>query len=267
MNAKEELKVRLAALPDVYPDFVRLSLFTIESCGLVDEVLQMLEETPDATTDTVTEFEWVYCGLADRYGDDGERLPVDSKRLALTSGMRDILADVKGKTLKSYQLATAYSDRTRADCNVRLNLGQNAVDLNCYDFTFCIGGKPVDFGAMHCERMSLRDDFGIDPDTPVHVYAVGERVTGVELVTDHAKAEIDGESCEFDIDVAVVLRTAHAVYTFSRESWRSTDICISVADDIAIPYEPGECDAGWMELSAEDGVSVVKVKRSTAKLA
>ena len=190
------------------------------------------------------------------------------ERLALTSGMRGILAQMKGKTFKSYEHIPMRALETGiADRSVRLNLGQYAVDLNSCSFLYGMGGKTVELAQLLCEDMDLSDDFAIWSDASAHAYAVGERITGVELVTEHVKVEVDGELSEFDIDVAVVLRTVHAVYTFARESWRSTGISIAVADGIAIPYEVGECDAGWMGLSAEDGVSAVKVKRSTAKLA
>lgn len=266
--AEKELEARLAGLPDADSDFTQCTLFLIKSHGLVDETLKLLEGNPDATTDTVIEFRLEYCGDIEFYDDDGSRVPVSTDRLKLTIGMREFLMQLKGKTLKSYQFASVGNARGKlADCNVRINLGQHAIDLNCYNFAFDIAGKVIELGAMHCERMSLQDDFRPWTDGPFHAYAVNERITGVELVTDYAKVEVDGELSEFDIDVAVALRTAHAVYTFARESWRSTELSIAVADDIVIPYEVSECDVEWMGLSAEDGVSAVKVKRSTTKLA
>ena len=262
-----KLETRLNALLDVYPGFTRSAISILETCGLVDEILQLLDETPDATTETVIAYEWLRRGLVDRYDGAGMKAPVPFDWLALTAGMRGILAEMKGKTFKSYQLALADNGGMRADCSARLNFGQYAVDLICCDFAFDLGGILADLGAMHCEKMGLHDDFRADPDLPVRAYAVGERITGVELVTDRVKAEVGGEPCGFDIDVAVAVRTAHAVYTFSRESWCSTEICISVADDIVIPHEVGECDAGWLGASSEDGIAIAKVTRKTTRLA
>ena len=265
--AEIELENRLGALPDAYPGFVQASLHSIKQCGLVSEVLDLLDENPGATTDSVLIFESLRCGLVDRFGDDGARVPVPCEWLAMTAGMREILAGMRGKTLKSYQLAVAGNDGTLADRSVRLNLGQHAVDLNCCDFTFEVFGRPAELGAMLCERMSLTDDFGYDPDVPVRAHAVGERVTGVELVTDHAEVLGGGDAGALDVDVAVVVRTAHAAYTFARESWRSTGIRVAVSDGIAVPYRPGDVDAGWLGLADASGIAVGGVSRTVAKLA
>ena len=260
--AERELENRLMALPDVYPGFVRASLQSIGQCGLVDEVLCLLDEMPDATTDSVLVYESLRCGLVDRFSDDGARMPVPCEWLALTPGMRGILAEMRGKTLKSYQLAVAGGGGLLADRSVRLNLGQHAVDLNCCDFTFEVGGRPAELAALLCERMSLNDDFGPDADAPVRAYAVGERITGVELVSDRVELE-GGEA--LGIDVAVAVRTAYAVYTFARESWASTRICVAVADAISIP--PSADGLNAERLAAQPELGGAKVERSTRKLA
>lgn len=265
--AEKELERRLLCLPDADADFTRCTMFLTKTHGLVDETLKLLEGHPNATTDKVVEFRLEYCGDLEFYDDDGERIPVDVDRLTLTSGMRDHLAELKGKTLKSYQFAPIGGPEGKlADCNVRINLGQHAVDLNCYSFAFSIAGGAVELGAWHCERMSLLDDFRPWADTPVHAYAVNERITGVELVTDHVTVESDDEAQELEIDAAVALRTAHSVYTFARESWRSTSLAIAVADDIAIPYSEGECDGSWLFGSNKEAIDV-KATRSTTRLA
>ena len=260
-SVEMELENRLSTLSDVYPGFVRTSLHSIEQCGLVDEILNLLDENPDATTESVLVFESLRCGLVDRYAEDGTRMPVPSEWLALTAGMREILASMKGKTFKSYLLAVSGGGML-TDRSARINLGQYAVDLNCCDFTFDIFGESAELGAMLCERMSLADDFGTDPDAPVRGYLVGERITGVELVTERVK--LDGAD-PLDIDVAVAVRTAHAVYTFARESWASTRIRVSAADGPSIPPSAAELNEGW--LRAHPKLGAAKVTRSTAKLA
>ena len=269
MSAVEkELEERLADLPDADPDFTRCTMFLTKTHGLVDETLKLLEDNPNATTDTVIEFRLEYCGDLEFYTDEGARIPVDDSRLHLTAGMRDFVTQMKGKTFKSYQYAPiGRSEDKLADCNVRINLGQHAVDLNCYIFAFDIGGRAVELGAMHCELMSLSDDFRPWTSAPYHAYAVNERITGVELITDHIEIEVSNRKQVIDMDVAIALRTVHAVYTFSRESWRSTEIRISVADDIAVPYEADTCDVGWLGVSSGEGISIAEVTRKTTKLA
>lgn len=262
-TAEEELRLRLAALPDADSDFIWCTEQWIVNRGLIDEVLQLLNENPQATTETIITFDEVYCGDIEVYGDDGSRIPVDPKRLAFTSGMRDILAEAKGKTFKSCVFEP--KEEGLADCNVRVNFGQHAVDLNCYDFAFDIGGKAVGLGAWHCERMSLMDDFRSWSDEPFRTQLVGERITGVELVTDHVTFEDESQLVEVDIDVAVVLRTAHAAYTFARESWDSTGIWISAAEDIVLASSANERNIAW--LNAHQDLGTAKVTCSTTWLA
>lgn len=265
-DSEKELEARLAELPDADPGFMRSTVFLFKTHGLVDEAIRLIEGTPGITTDEVIEFRLEYCGDLEFYDDDGIRIPVDPARLRLTRGMRAILAEMRGKTLKSYQYAPVEAGGDVADCNVRLNLGQHAVDLNCYEFAFDVSGEAVGLGAWHCERMSLRDDFRPWSNAPVRAYAVGERITGVELVTDHAEVLRGSDAGVLDVDVAVVVRTAHAAYTFARESWRSTGIRAAMADRIAVPYEPGEVDAAWLGLP-EDGAAVGEVSRTVERLA
>ena len=115
---------------------------------------------------------------------------------------------------------------------------------------------------MLCERMSLNDDFGFDAEAPVRAYAVGERVTGVELATDRVELGC-GEA--LDIDVAVAVRTAHAVYTFARESWATTAIHVAAADGLSLPPSADGLNEAW--LAARPELGGAKVTRSTRKLA
>lgn len=267
MEVEGKLEARLADLPDVYPGFVRSAMLTIGHRGLVDDVLVLLDEVPDATTEDVIAYEWLRCGMVDRFDDDGARVPVPCEWLALTSGMRGILAEMKGKTLNSYQLTPIGADGMLTDRSVRINLGQHAVDLNCFDFTFEVIGQPVELGAMLSERMSLRDDFRPWSDEPYRAYAVGERITGVELVTDHAEVLHGRDADALDVDAAVVVRTAHATYTFARESWASTGIRITVSDGVAVPYGPDEISAAWLGLPEGCGVTVGEASRTVERLA
>ena len=266
-SAEKELEKRLSSLPDADPDSTWCMMFSLTHRGLVDEALEMLDDNPYATTDMVITFEEIYCGDIEALDGNGARMAVNPKRLRLTAGMRGILAEMKGKTFKSYLYEPAYNDSKMADCNVRVNLGQHAVDLNCYGFAFEVAGDAIELGAMHCERMSLRDDFRPWSDVSCRIFAVGERITGVELATDHVEVIRAGDACALDIDVAVSLRTAHAVYTFARKSWTSTDICVSVSNDVALPYELDGCDARWLGFPEGSGVRIGDASRTVTRLA
>lgn len=113
--------------------------------------------------------------------------------------------------------------------------------------------------------MSLLDDFRAWSDGPVRSRLVGERVTGVELVTDNVEANPDGEALAFDVDVAVTVRTAHGAYTFARESWESTGIAICEGDGAGALEAADARNAKWLE--AHPNLGAVKVTRSADKLA
>ena len=265
---EEELEARLDALPDANPDFTRITTYLLKRHGLVDTTLEMLRSTPDATADDVTKFECEYRGLIELYDEGGRRMPAETGRLVLTREMRDILADLKGKIFKAYEcVAPGGGDTDRSDGVVGIVLGQHAIHIFSRDFPFVVLGARTELTALRCELKSLRDDFGLPPDVPVRAHAVGGRVTGVELVTDHAEVMRAGDADALDVDVAVVVRTARAAYTFARESWRSTGIRIAVSDGIAVPYRPGDVDAGWLGLSEGAGIAVGGVSRTVAKLA
>ena len=264
MNSTEiELERRLNALPDGCPDFTKCGMFILRNTGLVDEALEELRKHPNATVDTITMFDSEYRGTIERYNPDGSRVPVDVKRLRLTRGMRDMLAQMKSKTLKSFEIAPLSNGRDlMSDCTVRLTLGQCAIDINCFEFTYSFAGSAVDFSQLLCERRHLLDDFQPWSDAPSRAYAVGERITGVELVSEHIVLA-GGEA--LDIDVAIAVRTAHAVYTLTRESWTSTNICIAISDELAVSREVDERNAAWLREHPELGE--VKVGRSMERLA
>lgn len=64
MTDLEELEYRLDHLPDVYPDFTRCAMLILERYELSDEVLEMLRENDDATTETVINYELIRRGIA-----------------------------------------------------------------------------------------------------------------------------------------------------------------------------------------------------------
>lgn len=251
MSALEmELERRLEALPDAYPGFTRITMAFLEDYGLAEEVIKMLDETPRATARMVTRFECEYRGVIELFDESGERKPAEVGRLRFTSGMREILAELKGKTLKSYErVASGDRGMWRSDGLAGIVLGQYAVHLASRNFPFVLGGTRVELSALRCERVSSNDGYGLPPEIPVHAYAIGERITGVDLVTD--RIVFDGLAV--DVDSAITIQTAHAAYTFARESWDSTDIRISMAHEPSIPSSVDEHNAEWLRAHPELG--------------
>ena len=75
MATEKDPEIQLANLPDAYPSFADTAIFTIDHRGLVDDILTLLDEAPDATTKDVIAYERLRCGLVDRFSEDGARMP------------------------------------------------------------------------------------------------------------------------------------------------------------------------------------------------
>lgn len=258
---ESELERRLDALPGGYDGFARITATLFARHGLLEEAMQMLDGMPDATASDVTLFDCEYCGAIELVDEGGMRKPAEIGQLRLTSGMRETLAEMKGKTFKAYECVSS-GNGGRSNGVVGIVLGQHAVHLASREFPFVVAGARVELSALRCERKALSDDFGLPPDAPVRAYVVGERITGVELATDHVDL---AAGISFDVDVAVAVKTAHAVYTFSRESWAATGIRVIVENGLFVPAAADELNGEWLRAHPELGTA--KVTRSIAKLA
>ena len=177
--------------------------------------------------------------------------------------MLETLAKMKGKTFKSYEGYFPGPWPIIPD-RVRFNLGSFAVDVECWykevenwrDFFWdppCV---------LSCDEKPLGEPFPTKADN-VRSVLVGERVTGVEVVTYAIEEE---GSLDAVMDVAVVIRTKRKVYTFSRSVWFSSVFNFAEGDDISIAFSENECAELWAGEPDEGEPPEVKVTRAITVL-
>ena len=159
--------------------------------------------------------------------------------------MRGLLAKMKGKTFKSFECR--YFDWWGYIVSpLRINLGSFALGIQCrheevggwqeldeYDFPTC----------FICEEMSLDEPF-LPKSKEIEEFLIGEKITGVEIVND--LIEFDGEP-RGSIDQALVVRTKHNVYTFSRGIWFDTIMLFNKGEDMEMRYTVEKCADDWAE--------------------
>ena len=191
-----------------------------------------------------------------------------STGLVFTAEMRDVAAAMKGKTFKSYECALeSAGNGGYANGNVRINLGQYAIELTCYNSLFDLDGETVEMTSLACKKVELDEPFRPYVVKPSHAYMVNERITGIDLVSDHVDVKGSQENYSLDIDVAIAIRTNKTVYTFAREIWFSSGMDITVSDGIVVPYTTEKCTADWSDDDPEEGDAVAEITRTTIRLA
>ena len=183
--------------------------------------------------------------------------------ITFTPEMREMLAKMKGKTFKSYEGYFPGGWGTVIADAMRINLGSSAVDLRCFDrkvenWQEVDGYDPPT--CLTCSESPIGEPLGCNAEKSTS-RLVGERITGVEIVSD--RIESAGEPVAV-IDVAVVVRTRRTVYTFSRGIWFDLNIYPRTGDDIDIPYTVGECANDWAEGTDESEVPAEVTRTAVA---
>ena len=178
--------------------------------------------------------------------------------------MLDILAKMKGKTFKSFEGRFPMPTVHIIPDRVRFNLGGFAIEVKCWykevdnwrDFFWdppCV---------LTCSEKPLSERFVSKADD-VRAVLVGERITGVEVVTYAIEEE---GSLDAVMDMAVVIRTKYNVYTFSRSVWFSSLFNFSEGDDVSIGFSEDECAELWAGEPDEGEPPEVKVTRTVTPL-
>lgn len=150
-----------------------------------------------------------------------------------TDEMLKILSSMKGKTLKAIEGVFHYG-LTSTHGNVRLVLGQFAVDIECENRIaelLDLEGKifKEEFPRFSCRKKDLKDKFMPFVASEPVSFMINEVVSEVLLLRDEIKA---GNGEHIYIDQALVVKTAEKAYTFSRCEWFLSDIDINVSDKI-----------------------------------
>ena len=172
--------------------------------------------------------------------------------ITFTSEMREVLAKMKGKMFKSFEGYFPGGWGTVIADTMRINLSSFAVDLRCFDrevenWREVDGYDPPT--CLACSESPIDEPLGRNSTGGITARLVGERITGVEVVSD--KIESAGKLVA-TIDVAIVVRTKRAAYTFSRGTWFDLNIYPRIGDEIDIPYTVEECAEDWAEGSDEN---------------
>lgn len=140
--------------------------------------------------------------------------------------MLDVLAEMKGKTFKSYECVKMGTNMTYGKC--RLNLGQFSVDLYNYIHAMPFFDQTEDIPYFSCERMEKDSEYVVcERNSIPHVYMIDEKIQSVEVVTDEINVN-DGEY-EITIDQALIIRTRDNIYSFYK-GWMYSEI-INIAVD------------------------------------
>ena len=169
------------------------------------------------------------------------------------SGMFGVLAEMKGKTFKSYECTSLYPGGYTIG-SLRINLGRFAVDVTC-DY-HPLDGDPAGFDEMtwfSCKRADLKSDFQPGVLEEPRQYLVDEVVTGVEVVRDR----VDHEHGAVIVvaDVALVIRTKYHTFTFSRDLWFDDTIAVCISDPGSEPQGITPADELWFD-DERDAVAV-----------
>ena len=184
--------------------------------------------------------------------------------ITFTSEMRKVLAKMKGKTFKSYEGYFPGGWGTVIADAMRINLGSFAIDLRCFDrrvenWQEVDGYDPPT--CLTCSESPMGEPLNCNAEKAT-ARLVGERITGVEIVSD--RIESTGKTAAV-IDVALVIRTRRTVYTFSRGVWFDLNIYPRVGDEIDIPYTVEECAEDWAE-GTDENETPARVKRTVIAL-
>lgn len=154
-------------------------------------------------------------------------------KAGFTDEMLIILSSMKGKTLKSIQGVFIY-DKTSTHGNLRLALGQFAVDIECgfhveplinFDDEFFYD----EVSYFSCEKKKLTDEFVPYIDDKTISFVVNEYISEIVLIRDEITVS-NGE--HYIIDQALSIKTANKAYTFSRREIIDESIYINESDKI-----------------------------------
>lgn len=169
--------------------------------------------------------------------------------------MLEVLAEMKGKTFKSYECVKMGTSMTYGKC--RLNLGTFSIDLYNYIHPMPFFGKTEDIPYFSCERMEKDSEYvSCEKNSIPHVYMIDEKIQSIEIVNDEINVN-DGEY-EITIDQALIIRTRDNVYSFYKDWMYSEVINIAVDRNDEIVYDVEKVKYEW----SDSGVDPTTVKRT-----
>lgn len=153
-----------------------------------------------------------------------------------TEEMLTVLAEMKGKTFKSYECVKMGTSMTYGKC--RLNLGTFSIDLYNYVHTMPFFGAVEDIPYFSCERMDKNSEYvTCEKNSIPHVYMIDEKIQSVEIVND--EINVNHGEYQITIDQALIIKTKDNVYSFYKDWMYSEVINIAVdrSDETVYPEE------------------------------
>ena len=158
-------------------------------------------------------------------------------RVCFTEEMRNILASMKGKTIKSFE-GMFYQGQNYFEEQVKLNLGTFSVNLYVNENVpaYFTNGKGVQYteeiSSFACSKGLKNEPFNAPQGWNVYQFLVNEKVSEVILITDTAKTD-KGE--EYVIDSGVVIKTDYNTYILSKGFW-TVPIYFNKQEEIETPF-------------------------------
>ena len=161
-----------------------------------------------------------------------------------TDEMRKTFKNMKGKTFKSYEGAPEKFRRNLEFYgNLRINLGLESIDITNLEQPMEFAGTIEDVSCFKCEKAERDSIFEPYTLSPHLVYMVNERIKSVAIVVD--KIHVPDEEYDIEFDMALVIRTTHSVYTFTRGWYYWESIEVNVDKGKEKPYPIEQVQADW----------------------
>lgn len=157
--------------------------------------------------------------------------------------MRETIKRMKGKTFKSYEGVPEFQKMpVEFYGNFRINLGQEAISFTNLERPTQFPGTVEEVSCFECEKVEKESIFEPYLAGPHLVYMVNERIKSVAIVID--KIHVPDEDYDIEFDMALVIRTTHSVYTFTRGwyYWESIEVNIDKEKEMPYPIEDVQTD-------------------------
>ena len=169
--------------------------------------------------------------------------------------MRAIIKSMKGRILKSYEGVPEFQKLpVEFYGNLRINLGRESVDFTNFVKTTEFAGTIEDVSCFACEKAEKNSEFQPYLAGPHLVYMVNERIKSVAIVVD--RVFVPDEDYEIEFDMALVVRTTHNVYTFTRGWYYWESIEVFVDKDKEMPYPVEQAQGDWDNI--QNGVTITR---------
>ncbi len=176
--------------------------------------------------------------------------------LTISEEMIEILASMKGKTLKSIEGDYAFKWKEFFQ-PVRLNLGQYAVEIyiDYVEVKWFWGEDELVDDEDNCFVIKKTDLSGHNYPEGWEVvqFLKDEKISEVILVRDSIKTNKDDEIIS---DTGIVIKTSEKVYSFSRSC---LEICLNESNKIDMPLSVENVKRQYTD--EESGVEPIEVKR------